>query len=230
MQPGPFNTFIADMCNVEEKTVVVYARTLKEAGLLTTGARGVNSPHMLPLDAARLVVALLATYRPSECANLVKRYGAMPFRPENSTGELPAFFSEDHLTFEKALVRVLALDPDAEKWDRLNCPFVELVRNNKTARLRFPSAGTAIFRERGETSLADRREGRGIWREHSMATLELATKMWADRFRGVDVKGLPLDLAHSWNEDLRGAERAQRYVEIHDYIRQRDANWLKGAN
>lgn len=62
-------------------SVKLYVRELREAGLLTTGARGVNAPHMTTLDAARLVIALLATDKPSECVERVKRFGQLKYSP-----------------------------------------------------------------------------------------------------------------------------------------------------
>ena len=63
------------------ETVTVYARLLKEAGLLTTGARGRNAPDMTPLDAARLVLAILTTNSPSQCVERVRRFGQIPYSP-----------------------------------------------------------------------------------------------------------------------------------------------------
>lgn len=230
MQSGPFIKFIADLCRVEEKTVTVFARALKEAGLLTSGARGVNAPHMLPLDAARLIVALLATDRPSEAVGLVNRYMGLPVHQSLSTGDLPAAVFSDQPTLEQALVRCLALDPCTDKWMSHDFPFIEIVRNDKAANLRFgnPQA-KAIFRTPGPTSLEDRRERGGIWRQHSIGTMLLASELWADRFNGVDNEGNPLDLRHPWNDSLRGEERQRRITEIEDYIRARDVDWMKGA-
>lgn len=70
--------FIGDLCKVVaqatgvgEQTVAMYARVLREAGLLTTGARGVNAPHMKAIDAARLLIAMMATEKPSRAASAV---------------------------------------------------------------------------------------------------------------------------------------------------------------
>ena len=57
---GPFITLIATTYGISEGSVGLVARVLREAGWLTTGARGVNAPNMIPLDAARLSLALLA--------------------------------------------------------------------------------------------------------------------------------------------------------------------------
>lgn len=66
---------------IPEKSVIVYARLLKEAGLLTTGARGRNAPEMTPMDAARLTLAIVTTDGPSQCVERVKRFGQIKYSP-----------------------------------------------------------------------------------------------------------------------------------------------------
>ena len=81
MKSSAFIKMIANTYGVPEKTVSVQARSLKEAGLLTTGARGVNAPDMTPLDAARMTIAVLATDSPAQTVERVERFGALPFSP-----------------------------------------------------------------------------------------------------------------------------------------------------
>jgi len=66
---------------VPHKTMITYTRFLKEAGLLTTGARGVNAPHMTALDASRVTIALLASDAPGQAVERVKRFGSIPYNP-----------------------------------------------------------------------------------------------------------------------------------------------------
>ena len=65
MRIGPFTNLISETFGVPEKTTTVVARALREAGWLTSGARGVNAPHMTATDAARLSLALLTGEPPS---------------------------------------------------------------------------------------------------------------------------------------------------------------------
>lgn len=81
MRAAAFNRLIADEFTVPLKTVTTYTRLLKEAGLLTTGARGVNAPHMTALDAARITIALLTTDSPSEAVERVRRFGEIKYTP-----------------------------------------------------------------------------------------------------------------------------------------------------
>lgn len=58
---GQFISLIAKTYGFPEPSVRFVARTLREAGwLTTTGKRGVNAPDMTSMDAARLTLALMA--------------------------------------------------------------------------------------------------------------------------------------------------------------------------
>ena len=75
----------SEMC-IRDRTmplsaVTDYSRRLKEAGLLSTGARGVNAPEMTPLDAARLLLAVLTTPSPAQCVERVQRFGQIKYSP-----------------------------------------------------------------------------------------------------------------------------------------------------
>jgi hypothetical protein len=77
MKQAKFITLVSDSLGVEEKTVKVVVRVLREAGLFTTGARGVNAPENTSLDAARVVLALTASPSPSRAAQDVSYFGAL---------------------------------------------------------------------------------------------------------------------------------------------------------
>lgn len=77
MKPGPFLSAVAAGLCLEEKTVRVFAREMRLAGLLSTGARGVNAPDMTIEDLAKLMVAFLATDRPSKAVEMLSCVGAM---------------------------------------------------------------------------------------------------------------------------------------------------------
>ena len=50
---------LAERFQFEESKVLGYSRVLREAGMLTTGARGVNAPDATSLDAARLLIVMM---------------------------------------------------------------------------------------------------------------------------------------------------------------------------
>jgi hypothetical protein len=82
MKSKEFNISVSRTFGIPEKTITSYTRFLKEAGLLTTGARGVNAPDMTPLDAARVTIALLTCSRPGQAVERVKQFGKMPCRSD----------------------------------------------------------------------------------------------------------------------------------------------------
>lgn len=74
MKHHAFVEIVSQATAVPEKTVAIFARNLKSAGLLTSGARGVNAPEMTLLDLTRMVIALCATDRPSDAVEATNRY------------------------------------------------------------------------------------------------------------------------------------------------------------
>jgi hypothetical protein len=231
MQSGPFITFIADNLSADSATVAVFARELRKARLLTTGARGVNAPHMRPLDATRLLIALMATDRPSEAVASVERWGAMGVSPDGTEGDLPADLFASDPTLEQVLVRLIAVDPDPDLWPK-KWPAFQVSRNEKTAFLEWGlnEPPRAVFRDTRNDE--DRKEMRGIRRMCLVAPVVLtriAAGMWADRFQGYDTNGHPLDLGHPWNSEGTAEERKNRIAAIHEYVRARDNDWRVGA-
>ena len=224
MQIGPFTTLIADTLAEDEKTVAIYLRELRVAGLLTTGARGVNAPHMLPLDAARVILALLATDRPSQAVAMVNRYGAMRASRDGLSGDLADLLA-DNPTLEQVLIRIIAAEPGEVP----TAPYIEVRRWDKSMLIEV-GGSKAIFRD--TLSTEDRRERRGKLVSCGLmpaALMEFSVTLWADRFRGVDRSGLPLDLHHAWNIDLPEPTRTERYDYMREYVRKRDVDWRKGA-
>ncbi|MDP2051536.1 MAG: hypothetical protein Q8K33_22185 [Cypionkella sp.] len=117
MKSDAFNHMIATALTTPKKTVIVYARLLKEAGMLTTGARGRHAPEMTPLDAARMTLAILTTESPSQCVERVRRFGQIKYSPgfkKNYRGYEP--IQPDHFaklfngeTLEEVLAYVFGL-------------------------------------------------------------------------------------------------------------------------
>ncbi|MDO9527181.1 MAG: hypothetical protein Q7J57_16855 [Gemmobacter sp.] len=66
MRIGPLISLLSSTYGLPEAGVVLVARALREAGWLSTGARGVNAPEMGPRDVARLTLALLSGEPPSK--------------------------------------------------------------------------------------------------------------------------------------------------------------------
>ncbi|QOL80456.1 hypothetical protein [Pseudooceanicola spongiae] len=95
MKLGELIKVVASAFKVEEKTVKLYARTIREAGLLTTGARGVNAPDMQPRDLARIAIAFLGADGPSKAVEAVTQLGAVTVNKTMNTGTVPDFAESD---------------------------------------------------------------------------------------------------------------------------------------
>ena len=109
----------------EEQSVKVAMRDLRKAGLLTTGARGVNAPDMTTHDLARVALAFIAHEKPgargAELASKLRHIEGYradadhtpEFTLEGLTGLAPPFTFEDALA---ALFEVYALHHDSEPY------------------------------------------------------------------------------------------------------------------
>ncbi len=63
---GPFISLLSETYGLHESSVAAVARVMREAGWLTTGARGVNAPEMTSVDVARMTLALLSGEPPGK--------------------------------------------------------------------------------------------------------------------------------------------------------------------
>ncbi|MEQ5870028.1 hypothetical protein J4E08_08950 [Sagittula sp. NFXS13] len=138
MKSSAFIKIVAEAYRVEEKTVTLYARFMKEAGLITSGARGVNAPHMHPRDAVRLTIALLATGTAAHAVPLYQRFAGMTIQPDRSNGPHPASLGvHEGATLESVLLHMFTTDmfPEGvEGGGPFECaPYLELQENQRIA-------------------------------------------------------------------------------------------------
>lgn len=56
-------------------------RFLREAGFIRSGARGVNAPHLVDLEIARILIALMVSESPSDAVVRCKYFAALPVDP-----------------------------------------------------------------------------------------------------------------------------------------------------
>lgn len=110
MTPGQLIQAIATATGKPEATVRVYARTLREEGMLTTGARGVNAPDMQPEDAAKLLLALLVIDKPSKSREAVRDFGGLICNRFDPSGDNAEFTFSDscHLPDDHSFVDALS--------------------------------------------------------------------------------------------------------------------------
>jgi len=81
MTPGQLVRAMSVALDVPEETVVQHDRNLVMAGLRTKGGRGRSAPEVTPLDAARLLVATLASFRTKDSVATVKQFERAVFEP-----------------------------------------------------------------------------------------------------------------------------------------------------
>jgi hypothetical protein len=104
---------MAQVMGVPIETVRVAYRELRTSGLLTSGARGVNAPDMVPLDATRMLIWGLVSDRPVDAVEAVKDFGNLVFEESVSVTEPDHTFRFDggHFdgahTFEQALTQLI---------------------------------------------------------------------------------------------------------------------------
>lgn len=145
MKAGELIERIACVTGADIEVVKRAARDIREDGLLTTGARGVNAPDMVPLDAARLMIAMFADPVPGKAAaKLVRRYGSLanpyeapcepdPFSVEKVLNRTPDTFEnvfaalieiyahhQDNRAFIEA--GTMHYDPDTKGYTKLSPP------------------------------------------------------------------------------------------------------------
>jgi hypothetical protein len=86
MTPGQLVSAVSIALDVPHETVVVHDRNLSVAGLRTKGARGRNAPAVTPLDAARLVTAILGSARVVDSVETVRAFERITFIETDFTG------------------------------------------------------------------------------------------------------------------------------------------------
>ena len=101
---------MSESLGVEEKTIRMIVRLLREAGLFTTGARGVNAPDITPLDAVRVVIAVVASPSPSRAVRDVKYFGALKpdCRDEEAVSMWGLAWVDEDKTLEDTLLDCLS--------------------------------------------------------------------------------------------------------------------------
>ncbi|WP_296221349.1 hypothetical protein [uncultured Sphingomonas sp.] len=207
MKAGPFISMLAGVFSVEEKTVFTFHRFLREGGLITTGARGVNAPDMTPLDAARMVIALLACDTPKQGVERVPRFGQLRPKTFGDSCAWRESFTPDEFaslfpgaeTLEEVLVFIFSryLDQDSEdasRWFGENVFSLTIRPGDLWAELvqwvyDDPGEAGKIIRERVISFRGDRFDPeyphipRGLLVERTAAPINLsavALHLWAD--------------------------------------------------
>lgn len=77
MKPGPFITLFALLARVDEKTLAVHARALREAGVLDKGGRGRSAIEVDHVYFAKLLTSRMATDKPARAVEAYNRFEGM---------------------------------------------------------------------------------------------------------------------------------------------------------
>ena len=77
MKPGPFISHLAAAARVEEKTLSVLARALRDADILEKGPRGINAIEVDHVYLAKTLIGRMGTDKPARAVAAFGRFSAM---------------------------------------------------------------------------------------------------------------------------------------------------------
>lgn len=119
--PGELVSMMSAVLGIPEATVYIYARHLREAGLISKGGRGRSAAKMTPLDASRLLLAFLSTETAALAAQAVIDFGSLKCTNSKLNGDpdltLEALFGKKlppPISFENTLAALISGFSDHE--------------------------------------------------------------------------------------------------------------------
>lgn len=77
MKPGPFVTLFASLARVDEKTLAVHARAMRDAGVLDKAGRGRSALEVDHIYLAKLLTSRMATDKPARAVDAYQRFEGM---------------------------------------------------------------------------------------------------------------------------------------------------------
>lgn len=173
MRIGPLISLLSSTYGMPEPTVTVVARALREAGLLTTGARGINAPEMSMRDVARLTLALMTGEPPSR---VVAEFCFIAQLQTKTVFETEAWISSERLSnghiFEDAVTEVFSAMFDDVRRDAFSTFFsagvlvpnveIALDTSRRVARISYPTSSAEYTNLIGYARLDELYETRPI--------------------------------------------------------------------
>lgn len=112
---------MADATGIPAASVALYVRHLRESGLIESGAHGVNARSVTYMEAARLLIALLVTDKPSRSSQVVQDFGKTQFSKIISDKEVASWNSLwqksgilEAKTFEEAVATAIQVFADQQ--------------------------------------------------------------------------------------------------------------------
>jgi hypothetical protein len=126
-------TKISDLINdfserfsVPLQTVRSVARYLREDNLLTTGPRGINAPDAIPLDAARLLIALIVRTSSVNAASIQRQWGSFITKDEGTARKFQGWNK-----FEDALAWLLSHYAEGSRSPHSRCDLIVLLDQDR---------------------------------------------------------------------------------------------------
>ncbi|SIS81125.1 hypothetical protein [Phaeovulum vinaykumarii] len=117
---------MADAMLISAQTAEVTMRNIREGGMMTTGARGVNAPDLTYVDAARTLIAQIVEENPGRRAlRHVSEIGSLPLQNKASLRDDEPFSlhvmlpGENIETFERALAALIKVFAEFREDDRM---------------------------------------------------------------------------------------------------------------
>ncbi|TPW32745.1 hypothetical protein [Pararhizobium mangrovi] len=129
VKSGGFIVGIAAALDLPEPTISGAFRILRESGLMTSGARGVNAPDMTDLDAARMTIAMLVNERPAYSESGVRDFGQLictDFRPASE--DIDQVSEEIREDFDRSSREFTLADRGLSECHTLEQAVAELIR------------------------------------------------------------------------------------------------------
>jgi hypothetical protein len=114
MTPGQLVKAVSIALDVPKETVVQHDRNLVVGGLRTKAGRGRSAPQVTPHDAARLLVATLASFRTKDSVTTVEQFERAIFEPPDR----PRYFSLGGIRMRD--------DPDSDAAKRIDSAIMNL--------------------------------------------------------------------------------------------------------
>ena len=128
---GELTKCMADATGIPVSSVALCVRSLRESGLIESGAHGVNARRITYVETARLLIALLVTEKPSRASQAVQDFGPLQVswfsgdKKVDGSDEVPRLWIESGIlevaTFEDAVataIKVFAEKQDSKEFEQ----------------------------------------------------------------------------------------------------------------
>lgn len=106
MKPGPFIKAFSALARIEENTLRVHARTLRDAGILKKSGRGNSAIEVDNEYLAALLISRMATDRPSHAVEAYRRFADMQLLNESDHYMVESVIQKPDHTLSEFMVAI----------------------------------------------------------------------------------------------------------------------------